>query len=964
MVPQTHDMISELFSPNKPKNTSDIIVIAILGIHVLGLFVLPRDLRIPVYTAVFLFWRASYNGFIGLLLHEQSSHRRLVKWAKHSGIFRDPATARNRYPRLYPIIKQEFETKIQKDYNFDKAPVEFNTWLLFRRLVDLILTCDFTAYCVFAVACRSSPVGESTAMFIARWTAGIMLVLFNLWVKVDAHRVVKDYAWYWGDFFFLIDQELTFDGVFEMAPHPMYSVGYAGFYGASLMAASYKVLLISIVAHTAQLAFLAFVENPHIDKIYNAPPPREVIDPEDIKNPDSPTLREDDPLAPSAKPSSVHKILGYGKTDLFRVTDLSALLLQVYLWTTGILAPLTPAYQAFFVGNAIFWRLWYCAGVGLILDKQSREKYWTRHFVKHGENTEEAWRQWKGFYHLSMTMSYGSFLVAAWRMYTVPPDWEYKMALLRHIVGLALVALQIWTVSSIFESLGEFGWFYGDFFFDSAPNLTYNGIYRFLNNPERILGLAGVWGVALITWSRAIFVIAAISHLLTLAFIYFIERPHMKRLYGERLRQDSGLSKSIKRSLPHPIRQFGGSVDRVIDQTVDFVEEFIDNAKPRFAAGVDSIVKDSTALFKSPSRIALTRVARNLSGYDLEDYSIEVEGTQIPNMVKGSFSGREGENARTPAERRSDFQTLVFEYGAPITVRWTAPANHSKRDWVGLYQVADNASRLMTKVASQGRWVATNKGVYDSIRADEGIRSSDLPVPVDKSTTQEAGELQDEQDGKHKCLSGDMMFSGDKLWWTPGVFEFRYHHDGKHNVMAMSLPFEIKIPRFDDDAATAAASAAAAAAAGAGAGAGAGVDDGSSTALKMAVEQALLPVVRNCFDRDADIAPCSVDEAFGSLVERDGKFAKRVVFAVHQMWVSCFLILCFIHIQLFLDGVSAETEVVMQRLTCAVLSSRLQVRHRAVAGSCQGGREREESGLADLHGQGGVGMFLLCFRVV
>src|SRR6202012_4068778 len=51
----------------------------------------------------------------------------------------------------------------------------------------------------------------------------------------------------------------------------------------------------------------------------------------------------------------------------------------------------------------------------------------------------------------------------------------------------------------------------------------------------------------------------------------------------------------------------------------------------------------------------------------------------------------------------------------------------------------------------------------------------------------------------------------------------------------------------------------------------------------------LLPVVQNCFDRDPEIAPSTVDEPFGDLVERDGKYAKRVVFAVHQMQVSCLL---------------------------------------------------------------------------
>jgi phosphatidylethanolamine N-methyltransferase len=852
-------MVSQLLSPSQPKNLSDAVVLAVLAGLILTLYILPKGARIPVFAAIFLFWRAAYNAGIGWLLHHQSNHNRLVLWAKNSHIFDKPETGKNPHPRLYKLLKREMETKIPKDYKFEEAPLEYNTWLLFRRVVDLILMCDFVSYCLFAVACFNRP-EESWGLWALRWFTGIVLFLFNLWVKLDAHRVVKDYAWYWGDFFYLIDQQLTFDGVFEMAPHPMYSVGYAGYYGISMMTASYKVLAISIIAHAAQFAFLTLVENPHIEKTYNPPPPRKRL------NSNSTNSHEDRPLSShsdiafaeshlntesAGQPSQVHNIIGIRNLDIHRAIDVTVILFVFYMACLALMTPNTTSVRTFFVVNAFIWRLWYSLGIGYILDRQSKAKRWTRHFIKYGDGKEEAWRQWKYIYHLSMTMCHASFLCAAWKMYSISTDITYGLTTLRHVIGCGLIALQLWTDISIYDSLGEFGWFFGDFFFDPpSKNLTYSGIYRFLNNPERVLGLTGVWGIALITWSTPIFYLAATAHILNLWFLHFVERPHMRKLYGEKLRKTSGLSKTLRQSLPHPIRNLHTAADGVLHSTAEFIEDLLETARPKLSAGVETFVKDTTALFKSyPARISITRLPPDLAGLNPKDYSVEVEGT-LSSHTYDKSAGREGEMARAPAERTSDYKTLVLEYGAPIKVRWRAPVNHSKKDWIGLYMVADNPSREVTSIASNGRWIATNRGAYDSVRAEEGILVSNKLIPAEMR-----------KDGDSDCYTGEMEFRGDKLWWTTGVFEFRYHHDGRHRVMALSQAFEIRIPKFDEE----------------------DVELDANGTIHKPVEQALLPVIQNCFDRDPEIAPSTPEEPFGSLVERDGKYARRVVFAVHQM---------------------------------------------------------------------------------
>lgn len=838
-------MVSQLLSPSEPKNISDIAVLFVLAVHIFALWALPVHLKRPVLACVYLFWRAGYNVGIGYLLHMQSHYETLVRWARKSKIFVNPATGQNPRPGLYRFLKREFETKIPKDYDFDKAPVEYNTWLLFRRVVDLILMCDFVSYCLFALACAHQPTDEGLLVTIARWVAGISLFAFNLWVKLDAHRVVKDFAWYWGDFFYLIDQELTFDGVFEMAPHPMYSIGYAGYYGISLIAASYKVLFISIIAHAAQFAFLVWVESPHIDRTYSSPPPRRQVNtpPRTASGQRPPPNRTDTteawPSAGSNQPPATHNLLGLRNIDLYRTTDSSIFIIQFLTLAMTVLTPTTPVIRGLFILAAVLCRIWYSIGIGFVLNRQSNKKRWTRHFLKFGESTWEAWRQWKGTYHLSMTLCYASFAAAAWKSYEVPADWSSSLVLFKHVIGVGLIALQVWVATSIYDQLGEFGWFFGDFFFDQSPKLTYGGIYRFLNNPERVLGLAGVWGVALITSSKSIFALALLSHTLSLAFIQFVERPHMQKLYGRNLRQDAGLVRSLRRSLPPPFRDWQESLDKVLSESFDHVENILDSARPKLLDGVNHMAQDTREFFsKYPGLLTVTRVAPDLVGIDPEEYSLEIVGATKPD--------------------ESDVQHLRVDYGAPITVKWSAPLNHSKMDWVGLYRVSDNPSKEVTRVPSAGRWVATNKGEFDSLKSEAGILSTDVKQ---KRPDPHTGVPEE-------CLTGEMEFSDEKLFWSTGVFEFRYHHNGKHNVLALSPRFAIKIAHWKEDELTI----------------GPSLSSQTEAHIRQDIERLLLPVVQNCFDRDPDVAPSSPSEAFGGLVERDGKFAKRVVYALQEMF--------------------------------------------------------------------------------
>jgi len=263
-----------------------------------------------------------------------------------------------------------------------------------------------------------------------------------------------EFHWYWGDFFFLRmgNVELSLTGVFGMLPHPMYTVGYAWTYGCAVLARSYTVFACAMTFHLSQLLFLMLVEVPHVERLYSHESER------------------DETMKTYSWPRRVWELSGIPDFDVTSDVDVTLAMTIVFFITAVSLGsfkggPLDD--DAFFVGLALFWHVVTNVVKTYILVNQEKTKFWTSFFKAKGKDSLAAYRSWQGLFRLLQYITLTSFHLCALRLFRMPSTWMAcldGMYLSQIATGIMLVVIAIWSFSGCYEALGDYGWYYGDFF--------------------------------------------------------------------------------------------------------------------------------------------------------------------------------------------------------------------------------------------------------------------------------------------------------------------------------------------------------------------------------------------------------------------------------------------------------------------------------------------------------------------
>lgn len=140
-VPQTHSFVNTLFTTLHRSSLTRWTFLSLIAQPIL--FYLWRNrpvLRSVFFLLYFAFWRGCYDFGFAWMLRKQSEKKWIVKSLKAWGWLDTQSTTGGEEGRAWARWwKDELEMKMGKGYKWEDCPAEFNSWLMFRQLVDIVL---------------------------------------------------------------------------------------------------------------------------------------------------------------------------------------------------------------------------------------------------------------------------------------------------------------------------------------------------------------------------------------------------------------------------------------------------------------------------------------------------------------------------------------------------------------------------------------------------------------------------------------------------------------------------------------------------------------------------------------------------------------------------------------------------------------------------------------------------------
>lgn len=140
-VPQTHSFLHTLLTTLHRSSLTRLTFLSLIAQPVL-FFLLRRHptLRSIFFLLYFAFWRGSYDWGFAWALRRQSEKKWIVRLIIGWGWLDLKSEQGGEEGRAWAKWwKNELEMKVGEGYKWEAVPPEFNAWLMFRQLVDIVL---------------------------------------------------------------------------------------------------------------------------------------------------------------------------------------------------------------------------------------------------------------------------------------------------------------------------------------------------------------------------------------------------------------------------------------------------------------------------------------------------------------------------------------------------------------------------------------------------------------------------------------------------------------------------------------------------------------------------------------------------------------------------------------------------------------------------------------------------------